>query len=139
VASRANFRAEFEFWAENDNKSRIGLLWHGQDSDSDNVFDDAYVFYLDDVRKDDSKDTKDYGKENSYTLIKRVAGVDNVVASGSWKTSDATWMSTENPGYDAVHKKYPYRFRIDYYCGYVRIQIQSAPTGSRSPTGSMTP
>ena len=132
IADRTNFRVEFEFIPHDDFESRIGLMWHGAliPEPGDKVWDDAYLFYFSDVLDDDGGDN---GDPSAYTLIKRVAGVDTVVASGTFLPgADATWMSTDDPGFSGLHEHYPYRLRLDWYCGYVRVQIQSFDCGGGS-------
>ncbi len=132
IADRTNIRIEFEFMPDDDFESRIGVMWHGAlvPEPGDRVWDDAYLFYVEDVLDDDGDDN---GDPSAYALIKRVAGVDNVVASGTFLPgSDPTWMSTDDPGFSGLHEHYPYRLRIDWYCGYFRAQIQSFDCGGGS-------
>ena len=115
-ADRTNVRIEFDFYGKDDGRSRIGALWAGADPNYNRVFDDAYLFYVKDI-----PDDGDLGSKASYDLIKRVAGVDNVVATGIIDASgDSTWPS----GRESVFEDFCYRLRIDYYCGYVRVQVK---------------
>jgi hypothetical protein len=130
IADRTNIRVEFEFIPHDDYESRIGVMWHGDFvlAGAGYVATDAYLFYIDEVRDDDGDDHL----PNNYTLIKRVGGVDNVVASGTFVTADPTWNSTGDTDEDAIHEHRPFRIRLDWYCGYARIQLQSFDCGGGS-------
>jgi len=115
AADLTNIRVEFDFSGEDDGRSRIGAVWHAA-GDSDGVIDDAYLFYVKDI-----PDKYDSGDKANFDLIKRVAGVDTVVATGAIDaSSDPTWRS----GYESVFEESCNRLRVDYYCGYIRVQVK---------------
>jgi hypothetical protein len=118
AAQVTNIRIEFDFYGKDDHKSRIGAVWHAMDTSSpnDKVVDDAYLFYIKDF-----PDDGDTGEKSNYDLIKRVGGIDYVVATGVIDAAgDPSWPS----GRESVFEDFCYRLRIDYYCGYVRVQVK---------------
>jgi len=120
AADRTNVRIEFDFYMQDDPESRIGVVWNA-DAGVSRVADDGYLFYIGDIA-DDGDDHNDDDYMAEYTLVKRVAGVDEVVANGRIDTYlDPGWGSWTT---DSVMEDWCYRLRLDYYCGYVRAQVK---------------
>jgi hypothetical protein len=127
AAELTNVRIEFDFYMQDAPESRVGAIWHAADTGGDRQLEDAYLFFIGDI-PDDTAHGPSYKAE--YTLVKRVAGVDTVVANGRIDTSaDPGWaaMTTQT-----VNEDWCYRLRVDYYCGYVRAQVKQfdCATGS---------
>jgi Tfp pilus tip-associated adhesin PilY1 len=125
AADLTNIRIEFDFYMQDDPESVVGAVWNAADTGGDIVLEDAYLFFIGDI-----PDDTDHTDKAEYTLVKRVAGVDTVVANGRIDTSaDPGWPKVD-PGpaarwtTDSVNEDYCYRLRIDYYCGYVRAQVK---------------
>jgi hypothetical protein len=116
VADRTNIRVEYDFYLRDDPEGRAGVMWAASDSNGDNVVDDGYLFYVTGI-----PDDTDSGSKASYELIKRTAGVDLVLQSGLVDLSPApTWPA----GFESIFEDFCYRIRLDYYCGYVRVQFK---------------
>ena len=121
AADLTNVRIEFDFYMEDDPESRVGAVWNAADTGGDRQLEDAYLFYIGDIA-DDEDDHNDSDYMAEYTLIKRVAGTDTVVANGRIDTYlDPGWPAWTT---DSVMEDWCYRLRVDYYCGYVRAQVK---------------
>jgi hypothetical protein len=115
-ADRTNIRVEFDFYLTTNDKSRAGVMWAARDRDGDNEIDDGYLFMIKEI-----PDDGDTGSMAGYDLIKRRAGTDIVVATGLIDLNyDPVWPA----GRGSVFEDFCYRIRLDYFCGYTRVQFK---------------
>jgi len=115
-ADKTNIRFEFDFQGSDEYRSRPGAAWHVTDTNGDRRVDDGYFFWFTDL----PDRTNTPAQKSNWELVKKVGGVPTVVASGVVDaTADPTWQN-----YYTVAEDMCYRLRVDYYCGYVRVQVK---------------
>ena len=117
-ADKTNIRLEFDFQGSDEFRSRPGAVWNLTENsgDGDDVIDDGYFFWFTDLP--DRSNTP--AQKSNWELVKKVGGVPTVVASGVVDaTADPTWQQ-----YYTVAEDMCYRLRVDYYCGYIRVQVK---------------
>jgi len=122
---KTNVRIEFDFQAGRRYRSRVGAVWAvTPNSDNRAPVDDAYLFYFSNIpRKSQTPNRK-----AQWHLVRREAGVDTEVAAGVVDaTSDPTWQQ-----YYTVAEHACYRLRVDYFCGYTRVQVKQFQCTSSS-------
>ena len=122
---KTNVRIEFDFRAGRRYRSRIGAAWAVTPNSNNRApVDDAYLFYISRIpRKSQTPNRK-----AEWHLVRREAGVDNEVATGVVDaTSDPTWQQ-----YYTVAEHGCYRLRVDYFCGYTRVQVKQFECTSSS-------
>jgi hypothetical protein len=119
---KTNVRIEFDF--RGGRGSRLGAAWAVTDSNGDRLVDDAYLFYFSNIpRKNQTP-----ARKANWHLVKREAGVDTEVATGVVDaTADATWQQ-----YYTVARNACYRLRVDFHCGYTRVQVKQFQCTSSS-------
>jgi type IV pilus assembly protein PilY1 len=113
---KANVRIEFDFQGRR--ASRPGAAWAVTDTNGDQMVDDAYIFYFSDL----PRTSQTPAEKASWHLVKRVAGADMEVATGvvdADAISHPSWQPYYTVAQDAC-----YRLRVDFFCGYTRVQVK---------------